>query len=120
MPPIVQEVPSEDVLGETPLWCVRTQSLLWLDIDRATLNRHHPASGRRDSFRFNARALGSMALRRSRGVVIALDSTLHTFEFETGRLEDHQVSWSLYFSDPDGNPYEITSYEYGELPAQLR
>ena len=26
--------------------------------------------------------------------------------------EDHTVSWSIYFSDPDGNPFEITSYEY--------
>jgi catechol-2,3-dioxygenase len=26
-------------------------------------------------------------------------------------LEDHQVSLSLYFADPDGNPYEITTYE---------
>lgn len=28
------------------------------------------------------------------------------------KLVDHAFSWSLYFSDPDGNPYEITSYEY--------
>jgi catechol-2,3-dioxygenase len=27
-------------------------------------------------------------------------------------VEDHEVSWSLYFSDPDGNPYEVTTYEY--------
>ncbi len=33
--------------------------------------------------------------------------------------EDHTVSWSLYFQDPDGNPYEITSYEY-EAVAELR
>ena len=32
---------------------------------------------------------------------------------------DHQVSWSLYFNDPDGNPFEITSYEYAELASQL-
>ena len=25
--------------------------------------------------------------------------------------QDHEVSESLYFADPDGNPYEITSYE---------
>lgn len=30
-------------------------------------------------------------------------------------LEDHKLSWSLYFHDPDGNPYEITSYDYSEL-----
>lgn len=28
---------------------------------------------------------------------------------------DHEVSWSLYFSDPDGNPYEITTYDYAAL-----
>lgn len=28
------------------------------------------------------------------------------------RLEDHALSWSLYFTDPDGNPYEITTYDY--------
>ena len=30
-------------------------------------------------------------------------------------LEDHTISWSLYFHDPDGNPYEITCYEYAAL-----
>ena len=27
--------------------------------------------------------------------------------------EDHEVSVSLYFSDPDGNPFEIITYELG-------
>jgi catechol-2,3-dioxygenase len=27
-------------------------------------------------------------------------------------VEDHTVSLSVYFKDPDGNPYEITTYEY--------
>ncbi len=26
-------------------------------------------------------------------------------------FEDHQLSHSLYFSDPDGNPFEVTTYE---------
>jgi catechol 2,3-dioxygenase-like lactoylglutathione lyase family enzyme len=34
-------------------------------------------------------------------------------------LADHSISWSLYFCDPDGNPYEITSYEYQSLAPQL-
>ncbi|WP_305806979.1 VOC family protein, partial [Stenotrophomonas sp. YIM B06876] len=33
-------------------------------------------------------------------------------------LEDHGTSWSLYFRDPDGNPYEITTCEH-EAFAQL-
>jgi sugar lactone lactonase YvrE len=85
--PVVVAAPSSDLLGETPLWCVETQSLLWLDIDRAMLHRHHPASGRRDTFRFSARHLGSLALRRRGGAVVALDSSLHTFDFASGRLE---------------------------------
>jgi len=35
-------------------------------------------------------------------------------------LQDHQASWSMYFSDPDGNPFEITSYEYVALEPNLR
>lgn len=35
-------------------------------------------------------------------------------------LEDHGLSWSLYFSDPDGNPFELTSYAHAELAAELR
>jgi catechol 2,3-dioxygenase-like lactoylglutathione lyase family enzyme len=35
-------------------------------------------------------------------------------------LQDHQLAWSMYFSDPDGNPYEITSYDYAALEPKLR
>jgi catechol-2,3-dioxygenase len=34
--------------------------------------------------------------------------------------EDHTVSWSIYFSDPDGNPFEITSYEYEAIQRLAR
>ena len=33
---------------------------------------------------------------------------------------DHGVSWSLYFADPDGNPFEITSYDYAALEPSSR
>jgi len=32
---------------------------------------------------------------------------------------DHDLSWSLYFNDPDGNPFEITSYEYKQITDAL-
>lgn len=31
---------------------------------------------------------------------------------EPPAFEDHEMAFSLYFSDPDGNPYEITTYEH--------
>jgi NAD(P)-dependent dehydrogenase (short-subunit alcohol dehydrogenase family) len=33
---------------------------------------------------------------------------------------DHDVSWSIYFSDPDGNPYEITCYQHDHVAAALQ
>ncbi|WP_168209656.1 VOC family protein [Chromobacterium paludis] len=32
---------------------------------------------------------------------------------------DHDLSWSLYFRDPDGNDYEITCYEHAALQMRL-
>jgi catechol 2,3-dioxygenase-like lactoylglutathione lyase family enzyme len=33
---------------------------------------------------------------------------------------DHELSWSLYFEDPDGNPFELTSYEHSAISVGLR
>lgn len=33
----------------------------------------------------------------------------------TVRVADHTVSWSLYFADPDGNRFEITTYDYAAV-----
>jgi catechol 2,3-dioxygenase-like lactoylglutathione lyase family enzyme len=35
------------------------------------------------------------------------------------RAVDHAVSWSLYFEDPDGNPYEITCDDHAAVSAVL-
>ena len=32
---------------------------------------------------------------------------------------DHEQSFSIYFCDPDGNPYELTTYDYAEVAAKL-
>ncbi|MEM9057007.1 MAG: VOC family protein [Pseudomonadota bacterium] len=31
------------------------------------------------------------------------------------RLADHELAWSLYFDDPDGNSHEITTYEHAAV-----
>jgi L-arabinonolactonase len=38
-------VDAKNTLGECALWCERSQSVLWTDIQRATLSRFTPASG---------------------------------------------------------------------------
>jgi len=32
---------------------------------------------------------------------------------------DHRLSWSLYFRDPDGNPWEITTYQHAAAATLL-
>jgi hypothetical protein len=78
-------IPGQDVLGETPLWCDRTQSLLWLDIDAGKLQRFHPASGRHDVVNFDARHAGSLAVTHDPSrVLLGLDLGLHFFDLGTG------------------------------------
>jgi sugar lactone lactonase YvrE len=74
------------LLGETPLWCEHTQSLLWLDIDQARLHRLHLATGRRDDYAFDAEFVGCLALRAPGQVMLALDLALHLFDLGTGEL----------------------------------
>jgi len=35
------------------------------------------------------------------------------------RPVNHDISWSIYFKDPDGNPYEITTYDYDEFASNV-
>ena len=76
-------VPTQDVLGETPLWCNRTQSLVWLDIDGGKLQRFQPASGRHDTFTFDARHVGTAALCESTDTIL-LGMDLGVFLFDLG------------------------------------
>jgi len=80
-------LPGADVLGETPLWCERTETLYWLDIDGGRLQRFHPATGRHDAFTFEGRYVGSLALTRTPGtVLLAIDAALYLFELASGDL----------------------------------
>jgi sugar lactone lactonase YvrE len=80
-------VPGNDLLGETPLWCDLTQSLLWLDIDGGRLQRFHPGTGRHDSFEFEQRYVGSLALTCDPAVVLlGIDLGLHLFNLGSGEL----------------------------------
>jgi len=34
--------------------------------------------------------------------------------------EDHELAWSLYFADPDGNPWEITCWQHAVVATLLK
>ncbi len=72
-------VKSLDLLGETPLWCDRSQSLFWLDIDNVVLNRFDPQSGEREFFPMDGEYLGCLSLRSKEGVLLAIDGDLYIF-----------------------------------------
>jgi len=81
-------VPGSDVLGETPLWCERTHSLFWLDIDSGKVRRFHPATGRQDTFTFEARHVGTLALtEQTSKVLLGKDSSLYLFDLGSGDCE---------------------------------
>jgi len=34
-------------------------------------------------------------------------------------IVNHELCWSIYIRDPDGNPFEITTYDYAYIMEQL-
>ena len=77
----------QDILGETPLWCDRTHTLFWLDIDSRKLQHLDPITGRTDTFLFDCRYAGSLALTTEPNtVLIGLDLGLHLFDLKTRQL----------------------------------
>ncbi len=59
----------------------------------------------------------TVALRVSAEAFTRWRSHFASFPEVSVSMEDHAVALSLYFSDPDGNPYEITTYEHAAARA---
>lgn len=72
-----------DMLGEGPLWDVAEQALYWVDSRGCTIHRLDWATGERQDWDVPA-MIGSMALRESGGAILALQTGIHIFDFETG------------------------------------
>jgi catechol 2,3-dioxygenase-like lactoylglutathione lyase family enzyme len=86
-----------------------------LFLKSATGNAHialfeRPAQACRSVIAFGVSAAAFMQWREH------LSRALHGAELT---MDDHDVSWSLYFRDPDGNPYEITTYEHAAVSRLL-
>lgn len=70
-------------VGEGPVWDVAEQALYFIDLLDRRAWRHDPATGGFQSWQVPS-MIGSMALRRDGGAIVALQDGLHVLDFATG------------------------------------
>jgi sugar lactone lactonase YvrE len=70
-------VSAADQLGETPLWCDRSQRVWWLDIEKPKLQSYDPSTGRHEAAPLPGRFAGTQALTAAGGRLLAQDLTLY-------------------------------------------
>ena len=75
-----------DILGEGTVWCPEAQALYWVDIKAPCVRRWHAATGEVTSWPM-PEPVGSLALRRDGGILVALRSAISFFDPETGAIE---------------------------------
>lgn len=79
-------VQTRNLLGETPLWCPRTETLWWIDIEIPTLHAFVPATGTHTAKPMPGKFLGSLALMESGRLLVAVDLSLFIYDPETEDL----------------------------------
>ena len=67
-----------------------------------------------------AKNRATIALAASADGLLAWQRHLASALGKEPALVDHEVSWSIYFEDPDGNPFEITTYEHAAIAGMQR
>jgi sugar lactone lactonase YvrE len=73
-----------DRLGETPLWCDRTERLWWIDIENPRLHSHDPATGACETVALPGTYAGTQALTKAGDRLLAEDLTLYALDADTG------------------------------------
>jgi len=73
-------------VGEGPVWDVAEQALYYIDILEKRVMRWDPASGDLRGWDVPD-MIGSMALRKNGGAVVALPNGVHTLDFASGAVE---------------------------------
>jgi L-arabinonolactonase len=71
------------IIGEGPVWDVAEQALYFIDVLGKKVLRFDPASGESCDWDVPD-IIGSMALRRGGGALVALTNGVHTLDFESG------------------------------------
>jgi sugar lactone lactonase YvrE len=75
-----------NMLGEGPLWDVAEQRFYWIDSMNGLIFRATAEGQEMEQWKLPSN-IGSMAIRRNGGALVALESGLHVFDFKTGKAE---------------------------------
>ena len=80
---------SDDVcrLGEGPMWDHGDKLLYWVDGLAPRLFRHDPTSGETRNWDLPGQTVGSLAVRRKGGLILAMDQGFHVFDPDSAHLE---------------------------------
>lgn len=81
---IAVAVNTRDLLGESPVWDAESNCLYWVDIRSRLVQRWNPALDERRQWEV-AETVGSLALRSSGGLLVALRSGLASLDTSDGR-----------------------------------
>jgi sugar lactone lactonase YvrE len=87
MAEVARVVDTYDDLGECCLWCPLTKRVWWLDIRKPSLQSYDPVSRQHEVYLLPGRYCGCAALRKSGGLVVALDDGLHGFNPANKKLQ---------------------------------
>jgi sugar lactone lactonase YvrE len=81
-------VQGADQLGETPLWCERTQRLWWIDIEQPKLQSFDPSTGAHDAMPLPGTFAGTQALTGQGDRLLAEDLALYRLDIGSGARKD--------------------------------
>jgi sugar lactone lactonase YvrE len=74
-------------IGESPIWDPAEHALYWIDAEKGEIFRLQPSTGNFRSWQVQPkRHIGSMALRKDGGVVLATNHGFELFDFNTAEL----------------------------------
>ena len=82
-------------VGEGPVWDVQSQRLYWIDILQKNVHCLDPSTGTTQTWTV-PNIIGSMAIRKGGGAIVALANGVHTLDFASGECR-------MLASSPDLN-----------------
>ncbi len=79
--PVQRRLAAGNIVGESPVWCERTERLFWVDICGRRIHALHPDSGEHKHWS-TAGLVTSIGLREDGGAIVGLEREVALWDFE--------------------------------------